>query len=88
MADTEDKAKAIKEYQQNEKDTGSVPVQVALLTGRIQKLTAHLQTHPKDHHSRRGLLKLVGKRRRRLVYINSRDVKGYRSIISRLGLRK
>ncbi|HZU75909.1 MAG TPA: 30S ribosomal protein S15 [Dehalococcoidia bacterium] len=72
----------------NEKDTGSPEVQVALLTERIQQLTDHLRTHKKDHHSRRGLLKLVGQRRRQLAYLNKTDVERYRSVISRLGLRK
>lgn len=88
MAGKEEKPQTIKDYQLHEKDTGSAEVQVALLTGRIQKLTAHLQANAKDHSSRRGLLKLVGRRRRRLVYVNRKDVKGYRKLISRLGLRK
>ena len=67
---------------------GSPEVQVALLTARITELTDHLRTHKKDHHSRRGLLKLVGQRRRTLAYLNKKDVERYRTVIARLGLRK
>jgi small subunit ribosomal protein S15 len=69
-------------------DTGSPQVQIALLTKRIEQLTEHLRTHRKDHHSRRGLLKLVGKRRRLLNYLQKRDLEGYRALIQELGLRR
>ena len=69
-------------------DTGSTEVQVALLTTRINELTEHMRTHPKDHHSRRGLLKLVGQRRRLLDYLQKRDLEGYRQLIKDLGLRR
>ena len=69
-------------------DTGSPQVQIALLTKRIEQLTEHLRTHRKDHHSRRGLLKLVGRRRRLLTYLQKRDVEGYRALIQELGLRR
>jgi small subunit ribosomal protein S15 len=69
-------------------DTGSTPVQVALLSRRIEELTEHLRTHKKDHHSRRGLLKLVGQRRRLLDYLQRRDLEGYRTLIKDLGLRR
>ena len=78
----------ISSYRTHETDTGSPEVQVALLTARITELTDHLRTHKKDHHSRRGLLKLVGQRRRTLAYLNKTDVERYRSVIARLGLRK
>lgn len=78
----------IAEYGQHDGDTGSPEVQVALLTERIGHLTEHLRTHKKDHHSRRGLLMLVGKRRRLLNYLNRQDVERYRQVISRLGLRR
>ena len=69
-------------------DTGSPQVQIALLTRRIEQLTEHLRTHRKDHHSRRGLLKLVGRRRRLLDYLQKRDLEGYRALIQELGLRR
>ena len=69
-------------------DTGSPEVQIALLTQRINELTEHLRTHPKDHHSRRGLLKLVGRRRRFLNYLQRKDLEGYRALIKELGLRR
>ena len=78
----------ITEYATAEGDTGSPEVQVALLTARITHLTEHLRTHAKDHHSRRGLLQLVGRRRRLLAYLQKNDVERYRSLISRLGLRR
>jgi len=84
----EQKKELIKEYQTNEKDTGSPEVQVALLTQRIQYLTEHFKIHKKDHHSRRGMLKLVGQRRRLLDYLKKNDVDRYRTIIKRLGLRR
>ena len=82
------KEKIIKEYGKSEKDTGSTEVQVALLTQRINDLTNHLKVHKKDHHTRRGLLMLVGKRKRLLQYLENQDVERYRSIIDKLGLRK
>ena len=84
----EEKQTIIEHFRLHEADTGSVEVQVALLTGRINRLTEHLRTHRKDHHSRRGLLKLVGQRRRLLAYLTKQDVKRYRALISALGLRK
>ena len=69
-------------------DTGSTKVQIALLTQRINDLTEHLRTHPKDHYSRRGLLKLVGRRRRFLTYLQKHDLEGYRALIKELGLRR
>ena len=78
----------MKEYARTEGDTGSPEVQVAVLTARIAELTAHLKDHPKDHHSRRGLLKLVGRRRRLLAYLKNIDIERYRTLIERLGLRK
>ena len=75
-------------YRQHGTDTGSPDVQIALLTDRINHLTAHLQTHPKDHHSRRGLLMLVGRRRRMLDYVRDRDIARYRDLVAKLGLRR
>ena len=72
----------------NEKDTGSPEVQIALLTSRIQNLTEHLKKNDKDHHSRRGLLKMVGHRRKLLAYLQKKDIERYRAIIEKLGLRK
>lgn len=83
-----DKAAIIAEYATHEGDTGSPEVQVALLTARINHLTAHLKQHPKDHHSRRGLLMLVGQRRNLLKYLTNVDIERYRSLIARLGLRR
>jgi len=83
----EKKAELVGEYGQGEGDTGSPQAQVALLTGRIQQLTQHFQTHQKDHHSRRGLLKLVGRRRRLLRYLQRNDIEGYRKLIASLGIR-
>ena len=84
-----DKKQAIiAEYGLKEGDTGSPEVQVAILTARIQELTAHLQANPKDHHSRRGLLKMVGQRRNLLNYLKEKDLQRYRDLIARLGLRK
>ncbi len=77
----------IKKYQLHEGDRGSAPVQVALLTARIDDLRGHFDTHKKDHHSRRGLLKMVGKRRRLLEYLRRTDVERYRALIADLGLR-
>lgn len=84
----EQKDQIIKEYGTKEGDTGSPEVQVALLTFRINHLNGHLQTHKKDHHSRRGLLKMVGQRRRLLNYLKKNDIERYRDLIARLGLRK
>ncbi len=86
--DTVQKAQIIKEYQRSASDTGSPEVQIALLTARINDLTDHFKTHVKDHHSRRGLLKMVSRRRRLLDYLKSRNIDAYRSLIERLGLRK
>jgi small subunit ribosomal protein S15 len=82
------KDQIIQDYRKHEQDTGSPEVQVALLTNRITELTEHFKTHTKDHHSRRGLLKLVGRRRRLLDYIKGQDVERYRTTIERLGIRK
>jgi small subunit ribosomal protein S15 len=82
------KAEIIQDYRQHESDTGSPEVQVALLSTRISQLTEHLRTHKKDHHSRRGLLMLVGRRRRLLDYLRDNDVERYRALIARLGLRR
>ena len=84
----EEKTAIIKEYATHEGDTGSPEVQVAVLTKRINDLTNHLKTHQKDHHSRRGLLKMVGQRRSRLNYLMRIDITRYRSLIERLGIRK
>lgn len=86
--DTAQKAQIVKDYQRSAGDTGSPEVQVALLTARINDLTGHFKTHAKDHHSRRGLLKMVSRRRRLLDYLKSRNTDAYRSLIERLGLRK
>ena len=83
-----EKEAIIKEYAVHEGDTGSPEVQIALLTKRINDLTEHLKVHKKDHHSRRGLLKMVGQRRNLLKYLTKVDIERYRSIISRLGIRK
>ena len=82
------KTSIINEYKVHETDTGSPEVQIAMLTERINHLNEHLQTHKKDHHSRRGLLKMVGNRRGLLNYLMKTDIERYRSIIARLGLRK
>lgn len=78
----------IKEYQKDASDTGSADVQIALLTARIRHLTEHFKTHKKDHHSRRGLLRLVSQRKKLLSYVKSNDINSYANLISRLGLRK
>jgi len=85
---SEVKEKIINDYRLHEHDTGSPEVQVAILTHRITELTEHFKTHSKDHHSRRGLLKLVGRRRRLLDYLKGKDLERYRATIERLGLRK
>jgi small subunit ribosomal protein S15 len=82
------KQRVIQDYRLHERDSGSPEVQVALLTNRITELTDHFKTHIKDHHSRRGLLKLVGRRRRLLDYLKGQDVERYRATIERLGIRK
>ena len=84
----EEKSKVIAEYATHEGDTGSPEVQIAILTKRINDLTEHLKSHKKDHHSRRGLLKMVGQRRNLLNYVMKKDIERYRSIIARLGIRK
>ncbi len=81
------KASIIAQYQRGENDTGSADVQIALLTQRIRDLTEHLKAHAKDHHTRRGLLKLVGQRRRLLAYVKKNDIERYRELISKLGIR-
>ena len=88
MLTQEAKQEIIKKYAVHEGDTGSAEVQIAVLTARIQYLTDHLKEHKKDHHSRRGLLKMVGHRRRLLSYLYKKDIERYRSIISKLNLRK
>ena len=82
------KSELIAKFGANQQDTGSTKVQVALLTQRITELTGHMQTHPHDHHSRRGLLKMVGRRRRLLTYMQRHDLEGYRALIKELGLRR
>jgi small subunit ribosomal protein S15 len=84
----ERKAEIVAKYGENPEDTGNTRVQVALLTVRINELTEHLRTHKKDHHSRRGLLMLVGQRRRLLGYLQKKDLEGYRELIRELGLRR
>ncbi|HEX9411353.1 MAG TPA: 30S ribosomal protein S15 [Actinomycetota bacterium] len=84
----EQKSALISDYRRAETDTGSPEVQVAVLTKRIDELTEHLKTHQKDHHSRRGLLQMVGRRRRLLEYLRREDVERYRTLIQRLGLRR
>jgi small subunit ribosomal protein S15 len=84
----EDKAQIISDNARGDNDTGSPEVQVAVLSRRIADLTEHLKTHPKDHHSRRGLLRMVGRRRRLLEYLRREDVERYRALIGKLGLRR
>jgi len=86
--DKEKKQNIINEYKQHDKDTGSPEVQIAILSNRIGYLTEHFKTHAKDHHSRRGLLKLVGQRRKLLDYIKSKNKERYDTVIGRLGIRK
>lgn len=83
-----EKTEIIEKYRLHENDVGSTPVQVALLTGRINHLREHFDSHKKDHHSRSGLLKMVGRRRRLLEYLKKTDVEQYRELIADLGLRK
>ncbi|MBM3463226.1 MAG: 30S ribosomal protein S15 [Armatimonadetes bacterium] len=84
----EKKTEIIEKHKLHDKDSGSPEVQIALLTERINHLTEHLKTHKKDHHSRRGLLMMVGQRRRLLNYLTSSDIKRYRAIVEKLGLRR
>ena len=84
----EEKSELIKQYQQHDKDSGSPEVQIAVLTNRITYLTEHFKTHKKDHHSRRGLLQLVGRRRRLLDYLRSVEEARYKTVIERLNIRK
>ena len=86
--DTETKQALIREFQLHETDTGSPEVQIAILTNKIGYVTEHLKQHPKDHHSRRGLLKMVGQRRSLLNYVKSKDIERYRKIISVMGIRR
>ena len=88
MISKEKKAAIMKEYARTEGDTGSPEVQVAVLTARIEELTEHLKVHHKDHHSRRGLLKMVGQRRGLLDYLKKTDIERYRALIEKLGIRK
>ena len=88
MLAKDQKTAIIAEYRKTPTDTGSPEVQIALLTTRINELNEHLKVHAKDHHSRRGLLKMVGQRRRLLAYLKEKDIERYRSLIERLGLRK
>ena len=84
----ERKQEIISTYRRDDKDTGSSEVQIALLTERINELTEHLKANPKDHHSRRGMLKMIGQRKGLLAYLKEVDIERYRSLIERLGLRK
>ena len=88
MISKELKSQIIDKYKRDEKDTGSPEVQIAILTERINELTEHLKVHKKDNHSRRGLLKMVGKRRNLLNYLAKKDINRYRDIVAQLGLRK
>lgn len=88
MATKQARIETIQEHARHQEDTGSPEVQIALLTGRINELTQHMRSHRKDYHSERGLLKLVGQRRRQLAYLNRTDISRYRAILSKLGLRK
>ena len=88
MIAKEKKQQIIEEYARTPGDTGSPEVQIAILTARIRELTDHLKEHPKDHHSRRGLLKMVGQRRGMLSYLKKTDIERYRNLIERLGIRK
>ena len=88
MISKEKKTAIIEQYARKEGDTGSPEVQIAVLTARIAELTEHLKANPKDHHSRRGRLKMVGKRRGLLAYLKKTDLEGYRALIEKLGIRK
>jgi len=88
VLEPEQKQEIVEKFQKHPKDTGSPEVQIALLTARINHLTEHFKTHPKDHHSRRGLLKMVGKRRKLLEYLKREDFERYQKVVKKLGLRK
>ena len=88
MISKEKKAEIIKTYGRTPEDTGSPEVQIAILTERIRELTEHLKVNKKDHHSRRGMLKMIGQRRNPLAYLQKKDLEGYRALIEKLGLRK
>lgn len=88
MISKEKKAEIIKTYGRTPEDTGSPEVQIAILTQRIRELTEHLKVNKKDHHSRRGMLKMIGQRRNLLAYLQKKDLEGYRALIEKLGLRK
>jgi small subunit ribosomal protein S15 len=88
MLTKEDKTSVIEAYKKHDTDSGSPEVQIAIFTTRINQIQAHLRANKQDHHSRRGLLKLVGQRRRMLAYLNKTDVERYRAVINNLGLRK
>ena len=88
MISAEKKQSIMKNYARTEGDTGSPEVQIAVLTARIEELTAHLKNHPQDHHSRRGMYKMIGKRRGLLDYLKKVDIERYRSLIEKLGIRK
>lgn len=88
MISKEKKTAIINEHARSEGDTGSPEVQIAVLTERIKELTEHLKSHPKDHHSRRGLFKMIGQRRGLLNYLKSKDIERYRTLIEKLGIRK
>ena len=88
MSSKEKKAEIIKTYGRTPEDTGSPEVQIAILTERIRELTEHLKVNKKDHHSRRGMLKMIGQRRNLLAYLQKKDLEGYRALIEKLGLRK
>lgn len=88
MISKEKKAEIIKTYGRTPEDTGSPEVQIAILTERIRELTEHLNVNKKDHHSRRGMLKMIGQRRNLLAYLQKKDLEGYRALIEKLGLRK
>jgi small subunit ribosomal protein S15 len=88
VLDVEKKKEIMDNFQLHENDTGSPEVQIALLSARIEYLTGHFKVHKKDHHSRRGLLKLVGRRRKLLDYLKNKEIERYRSIIERLGIRR
>lgn len=88
MLTTEEKTAIVQDHALHEGDTGSPEVQVALLTQRITMLTEHMRAHKRDYHTQRGLLKLVGQRRRQLAYLNKTDIRRYRAVIGKLGLRK
>jgi small subunit ribosomal protein S15 len=88
MATKQARTAIVSEHARHPQDTGSAEVQIALLTERITELTGHMRTHKKDYHSERGLLKLVGQRRRQLAYLNRNDIQRYRAILNKLGLRK